>query len=164
MKSLYRHLLFLLIITAVLVTASPAAAQNPTPVVSDDEVNAVAQDLFCPVCENIPLDVCPTKACAQWRELIREKIALGWSEAEIKKFFAEQYGEQVLAVPSRKGLNWAVYIIPPLVLIGGILVTINIVKKSHRSADPAATKAEVISPSTAENLLDKIEKDIQKEE
>ena len=64
---------------AVLSTPPAALAQQPTP--SDDEVNAIAKQLFCPVCENTPLDVCPTQACAQWRELIREKLAAGWSEA-----------------------------------------------------------------------------------
>ena len=33
------------------------SAQQPTP--SDDEVNAIARQLYCPVCENTPLDVCP---------------------------------------------------------------------------------------------------------
>jgi len=42
------------------------SAQKPTP--SDDEVNAIARQLFCPICQNIPLDVCPTQACADWRE------------------------------------------------------------------------------------------------
>ena len=49
--------------------ASPAPAQGPTP--TDDEVNRIAKQLYCPVCESTPLDVCPTEACRQWRDLIR---------------------------------------------------------------------------------------------
>jgi cytochrome c-type biogenesis protein CcmH len=74
------------------------------------------------VCENIPLDVCPTQACAQWRELIREKLTAGWSEDEIKTYFVAQYGDRVLAQPPATGLNWLVYIIPPLAIIAGIYV------------------------------------------
>ena len=59
----------------ILVTLSSGLvlAQEPTP--SDDEVNAIAKQLYCPVCENTPLDVCPTEACRQWRELIRQQLS-----------------------------------------------------------------------------------------
>jgi cytochrome c-type biogenesis protein CcmH len=86
---------------------------------TDDEVNAIARQLYCPVCENVPLDVCGTQACAQWRELIREKLIEGWTEEEIKEYFSNQYGDRVLSEPPARGLNWLVYIIPPLVFIAG---------------------------------------------
>jgi cytochrome c-type biogenesis protein CcmH len=92
-------------------------AQEPTP--SDDEVNAIAKQLYCPVCENIPLDVCPTQACEQWRGTIREKLALGWDEEKIKQYFVAQYGDRVLATPPAKGLNWLVYLLPPAVILIG---------------------------------------------
>ena len=60
--------------TTLFSPASPAKAQEPTP--SANEVNAVAKQLYCPVCENVPLDVCPTQACAQWRATIREKLSV----------------------------------------------------------------------------------------
>lgn len=82
----------------------------------------IAKQLYCPVCENIPLDVCPTQACAQWRELIREKLDAGWTEDEIKTYFVNQYGDRVLAEPPRTGWNWLVYIIPPLAILGGIYI------------------------------------------
>jgi cytochrome c-type biogenesis protein CcmH len=98
----------------------PAAAQNPTP--SDDQVNRIAHQLYCPVCENTPLDVCPTEACRQWRDLIRQQLSEGWSEARIKQYFVDQYGARVLAEPPRSGLNWLVYILPPLIILGGALL------------------------------------------
>ena len=70
--------------------ALPVVAQDGTP--SDDEVNKIAKQLYCPVCESTPLDVCPTEACRQWRELIREMLVEGRSEAEIKQYFVEQIG------------------------------------------------------------------------
>jgi cytochrome c-type biogenesis protein CcmH len=48
-------LLSLLVLSLSLVAVKVATAQQPTP--SDDEVNAIAKQLYCPVCENIPLDV-----------------------------------------------------------------------------------------------------------
>jgi cytochrome c-type biogenesis protein CcmH len=98
------------------------AQESPPSGPSDDQVNAIAKQLYCPVCENIPLDVCPTQACAQWRELIREKLSAGWTEDEIKTYFVAQYGDRVLATPPATGLNWLVYIIPPLVIIAGAYI------------------------------------------
>jgi cytochrome c-type biogenesis protein CcmH len=114
---------FLAIVLASLLPLGAVQAQDlPPQGPTDDEVNAIAKQLYCPVCENIPLDVCPTQACAQWRELIREKLAAGWSEDEIKTYFVAQYGDRVLAQPPASGLNWLVYIIPPLAIIGGIYI------------------------------------------
>jgi len=67
--------LFLMLAAASLVTAQELPPDQP----SDNAVNAIAKQLYCPVCENVPLDVCPTQACAQWRELIREKLSQGWT-------------------------------------------------------------------------------------
>lgn len=106
-------------------------AQDQTP--SDDEVNAIAKQLYCPVCENVPLDVCPTQACEQWRETIREKLALGWSEDQIKTFFVDQYGDRVLATPPARGLNWIVYLLPPLAVAIGLVALVSVVR-SWRSA------------------------------
>jgi cytochrome c-type biogenesis protein CcmH len=100
--------------------AGAAFAQGPTP--SDDDVNRIAKQLFCPVCENTPLDVCPTQACAQWRALIRQKLADGWTETQIKQYFVEQYGARVLSEPPRSGLNWLVYIVPPVLFVVGVII------------------------------------------
>ncbi len=66
--------------------------------------------------------MCGTTACEQWRALIREKLAEGWSEEEIKTYFVNQYGDRVLAEPPRRGLNWLVYIIPPAAFLAGVFL------------------------------------------
>jgi cytochrome c-type biogenesis protein CcmH len=112
--------IFLIGLVVSLVPTKVVQAQETTPSgPTDDQVNAIAKQLYCPVCENVPLDVCPTQACAQWRALIREKLTQGWTEDEIKTYFVAQYGDRVLATPPARGLNWLVYVIPPLAIIGG---------------------------------------------
>jgi cytochrome c-type biogenesis protein CcmH len=110
-KNIVRNTHYALWITAFLVLFSAISvfAQGPTP--SDDEVNAIAKELFCPVCESTPLDVCPTEACRQWRELIREMLADGKSEAEIKQYFVEHFGARVLNEPPNKLASYAVPVI-----------------------------------------------------
>jgi cytochrome c-type biogenesis protein CcmH len=96
----------LIALMATLFGALTVFAQNPTP--TDDEVNKIAKQLFCPVCESTPLDVCPTQACHDWRELIREMLADGKSEAEIKQYFVEHFGARVLNEPPNKFASYAV--------------------------------------------------------
>jgi cytochrome c-type biogenesis protein CcmH len=115
--------LTLVVLLGVLIS-SPVLAQEPVPTPSDDEVNAIAKQLYCPVCENIPLDVCGTTACQQWRDAIREKLALGWSEDEIFDYFAKLGGDRVLAEPPRKGLNWLIYVLPPVFLLVGVFIIV----------------------------------------
>ena len=118
----------LIFIAFILITLSPissisVSAQQPTPSPSDDEVNVIASQLFCPVCQNTPLDVCPTQACHQWRELIREMLAEGKTSIEIKQYFVTYYGASVLSEPPRYGINWLIYIVPPVAfLIGAFLL------------------------------------------
>ncbi len=111
---------FLLVFTFSVVPVSAVTAQKPTP--SDDEVNAIARQLFCPICENTPLDVCPTQACHDWRELIRQMLAQGKTPDEIKQYFVDHYGARVLAEPPTTGLTWLVYVVPPVAFLIGIFL------------------------------------------
>jgi cytochrome c-type biogenesis protein CcmH len=111
------------------VSAQTEAPPAPTP--SDDDVNAIASQMYCPVCENIPLDQCSTQACYEWRELIRQKLAEGKTTEQIKEYFAQQYGDNVLSEPPRRGLNWLVYLLPPVALIlGGVILYLSLVRRS----------------------------------
>ncbi len=84
------------ILLATLLLALPAAAQPS----SDDEVNAVAAKLYCPVCENIPLDDCDTPACRQWRAEIRFQLNAGQSPQAIIGDFVTRFGERVVGTPT----------------------------------------------------------------
>ena len=110
------YVLLLTLVLAGLWTGS-ASAQGPTP--TDNEVNRIAKQLYCPVCESTPLDVCPTEACRQWRELIREMLAQGKSEAEIKQYFVEHYGPQVLNEPPNR---LASYLVPVAAFLLGAFI------------------------------------------
>lgn len=96
-------------------------AQQNAP--TDDQVNAIAKKLYCPVCPNTPLDVCETKACEDWRAQIRDELTAGWNEQQIIDYFVAQYGERVLAEPQRSGFSSLVWVLPLLaVLFGAVLV------------------------------------------
>src|SRR5512138_1815920 len=132
-------------LTLALTTNISVRAQAPTP--SDDEVNRVAKQLYCPVCESTPLDVCPTEACRQWRELIRTMLAEGKSEAEIKQYFVTQYGARVLAEPPNRLVS---YLVPAVIILLGALLLLRgfqmWMKPSTTQAAPAGTESQSADP------------------
>jgi len=140
------------LILAGLLAAAPAVlAQDgggnvPPDGVTDDEVNAIAKQLYCPVCDNIPLDVCGTAACADWRDEIRAMLVEGRSEEEIKTYFVDRYGRRVLATPQREGIDLLVWILPPLGVLAGAVVLILTIRRMAPGAlgvtdEPAAPLA-----------------------
>lgn len=153
------YVIFLLAI--VLIPATIVHAQDSTP--SDDQVNEIAGQLYCPVCENTPLDVCPTDACRQWRDLIRQMISEGKSEAEIKQYFAENYGARVLSEPPRTGLNWFVYIIPPVIILAGALFLFRALKDWTKPvAASTASGASEAKPIAQDDYVARLEEELKK--
>lgn len=137
-----------LLALGLLVAVPAARAQDggdtpPPDGVTDDDVNAVAEQLYCPVCENTPLDVCGTKACADWRDEIRTMLEEGRSVDEIKQHFVDFYGRRVLATPEVGGIDILVWVLPPI----GVLVGVFVLVTSLRRMAPGALAAEVTEES-----------------
>jgi cytochrome c-type biogenesis protein CcmH len=154
-------LLFLALLAGALILSQPARAQAPTP--SDDQVNAVARQLYCPVCENIPLDVCPTQACAQWREQIRTMLAAGKTPDEIKASFVQQYGDRVLGVPPAKGITQILgYYLPPIAFVAGVLVLVFAFITWRRNA---ARQESLVKPAEISNdeYVRRLEEELRKQ-
>ncbi len=133
------------------------SAQAPTP--SDDDVNHIARQLYCPVCENTPLDVCPTEACRQWRELIRTMLAEGKSETEIKQYFVDHYGARVLDEPPNRLVS---YLVPGVIILLGILLLVRgfqmWMKPSTTLANPAGKESELSSDPYIAKLEEELKK------
>lgn len=159
--------LFAILLTLLLglLIAGAVSAQQPTP--SDDQVNAIAKQLYCPVCENIPLDVCPTTACAQWRELIRQKLADGWNEQQIKDYFVQQYGARVLGTPPPKGINWLIYLVPPVAILAGAYVLYHAFRSWKRPAkqvdlQPPTPEPPIDKETTQDEYINRMEEEVRK--
>ncbi len=159
-RKLLRLVLCLLVLLTFFAAARPATAQAPTP--SDDEVNRIAHELYCPVCENTPLDVCPTEACRQWRDLIRQQLAQGWSESRIKQYFVDQYGARVLAEPPATGLNWLVYILPPLLILGGAFLLLRAMRGWTRPGTAPTTEPAPPTEAPQDEYVRRLEEELKK--
>lgn len=122
--SLTRVILGLMLVTLLSAAFAVSAQQltrDPSSI-TDDEINAIASKMFCMECENIPLDVCGTRACHQWREEIRMQMAEGKSEAEILEYFRVNHGERALAIPQDPLLRGLTNITPLVFAVLGVFI------------------------------------------
>ena len=158
-KSLYA-IAFVFILSALF--TGFAFAQGS--VVTDDQVNAVAHQLYCPVCQNTPLDVCPTDACRDWREQIRGMIAEGKTEKEILQYFVDQFGDRVLAAPpvSTK-FNWIIYLVPPLIILAGAIILFRSLKEwtAPRTVEAGTEGSE--APVAQDDYVARLEEELKKQ-
>jgi cytochrome c-type biogenesis protein CcmH len=165
MKKFTLSLGFTLLLIWLLTGIASAQQSQPTP--SDDQVNAIAKQLYCPVCENTPLDVCPTTACAQWRELIRQELAAGKTEQQIKDLFVEQYGARVLGAPPPKGINLLVYVIPALAVGIGVYILYRVYRSWKQpvpveKAPPSNAEPKPGLDATQEEYIHRLEDEVRK--
>lgn len=119
---------------------SIVSAQDRT--VTADDVNAIAKKLYCPVCENIPLDNCGTAACADWRYEIQLQLEAGVTEQEIIDDFVYRFGDRVVGTPQDPLLRAISLAIPWLfTIIGGLSVIFLLVRirlqKSKNVSEPS---------------------------
>jgi len=157
-----RGVLSVLVAAIVIFLPQTLLGQEAAP--SDDQVNEIAADLYCPVCPNTPLDVCETLACSEWREQIREQLAAGMSNSEIADYFVEQYGERVLAKPRTSGFTLVLWILP-LVGVGLGLVALGAVLRGWRrdpdAAPPAAPLTALQEDAVSAKMRERIEEELR---
>ena len=92
-------------------------------------VNDVAGELICPCGCGKMLDVCDMEDAREMRALIGEMIEEGQGREKIINYFVGQYGEKILAAPSKKGFGLAAWIAPFLVIGLGIVIIYLVVAK-----------------------------------
>jgi len=159
-KSQISNVVALLVgVLASLLVIGIVAAQGGT--VTDDQVNAVAKRLNCPVCENVPLDVCETQACVQWRDLIRQKLAAGEKPEQIINYFQATYGDRVLQEPPRQGFTGLVWILPFIGLVAGVAILVVVLRRM--TAQPAPVQLETAPSESADEYRERLERELKEQ-
>ncbi len=107
--------LALLAVLALVLTSPTYAQDGGKKKVTDDDVNAVASKLYCPVCEGVQLDTCGTAACAQWRDEIRTQLESGQTPQQVIDNFVARYGDRVVGTPQNPTLR-ALSLVTPWII------------------------------------------------
>ncbi len=128
------------VVLALMLAAGPALAVPPDEILKDPALEARARalsaELRCMVCQNQSIDDSDAPLAKDLRLLVRERLAAGETDGEVKAFLVARYGDFVLLRPPlewRTALLWSA---PFLVLLAGAVGAL--VALRRRRARPAA--------------------------
>jgi cytochrome c-type biogenesis protein CcmH len=124
-----RLLLIAILLGACLAVPQVHAATSPDEILADpvleERARALSRQLRCLVCQNQSIDDSDADLARDLRQLLRERLVAGDSDAEIIAFLTARYGDFVLLKPPVKPATWGLWFGPLAVLLvagGGIAV------------------------------------------
>jgi cytochrome c-type biogenesis protein CcmH/NrfF len=124
-------------------TAPRSSPHAPTDSVLDARTRDVASGLRCPVCQGESIEQSPSELAQELKAVVREQLAAGRTPEQVREYFVARYGEWILLQPKAIGFNVAVYILPPLLLVGGIVLIVFLLRRWTRpAAEQGATGGE----------------------
>jgi cytochrome c-type biogenesis protein CcmH len=93
------------------------------------QTTAVASTLRCPVCQGESIEDSPSDLARQMRAVVRDKLRAGNTPDQVKAYFVSKYGEWILLDPTMTGLNILLYVIPVLLVVGGLALVAVLVRR-----------------------------------
>jgi cytochrome c-type biogenesis protein CcmH/NrfF len=116
---------------AVLVAAAVAAVWRSfsTP---GDEAAAIAADLRCPSCEGETVAQSQSPVAQAMRDVIADQLADGRSGDQVRTWFVDRYGPDILATPPRSGAGHLLWVVP--VAVVGAMAALTVRSMRRRGA------------------------------
>lgn len=110
----------------------------------ESRVKSVSATLRCPVCQGLSLQDSPSELAQQMRGVVREQMAQGKTDDEVRQYFIAKYGDWILLKPKAEGFSSLVYLLPALfVVVGGGVVW----AAARRWSTPAPVAPEAAAPA-----------------
>ena len=98
------------------------AAGDPADRLPDPAREARARDLFrevrCLVCQNESIDDSEAELASDLRRIVRQQVAAGRSDAQVRSFLVERYGKFVLLKPPFDAGTALLWLMPFGVVVG----------------------------------------------
>jgi cytochrome c-type biogenesis protein CcmH/NrfF len=118
-------LCFLLLLFLLPLSAQAQIGGEDLPAgVTGEDVYRVSSQMYCDVCQGVPISSCPSPTCLRWRQEIANLLGDGRSDQEIMEFFAATYGDDVTGVPLQnedRGLALGLPLLLSLVIGAAVL-------------------------------------------
>lgn len=117
---------------------SMGAAADPSERLPDPVLEARAKALFpqirCMVCQNESIDDSEADLAADLRKIVREEVAAGRSDAEVRTYLVQRYGEFVMLKPAFSLTNAALWVTPFAIVLLGLFAFLGC-KRSAQTQD-----------------------------
>ncbi len=85
----------------------------------EDRARDISAGLRCVVCQNESIDESNAEMARDMRILVRDRLLAGDSNADVKQYLVDRYGDFVLLKPPFKPSTWLLWFSPVLILAGG---------------------------------------------
>jgi cytochrome c-type biogenesis protein CcmH len=120
----------------VLAFAADVPLDNPA---HEARAQALMREIRCVACENEPVSQSTAPIAEDMRRHIREMVAEGASDREIRDWFESRYGEFVLFRPPVRGVSGILlWILPFVLLAGGAVAGILLARSRSKPGDVEA--------------------------
>ena len=113
----------LLAIAVVAVSVALAALAAPSADL-DDRARAIEAQLRCPTCQGLSIADSPATSATQMRALVREQLAGGASDDQVRAFFVSRYGRWILLDPPLGGPDLALWLAPVVIVAAGVALVV----------------------------------------
>ncbi len=112
---------------------STAWAVDSAPAFTDAALQAryehLTRQLRCLVCQNETIADSNATLAGDLRRELREQLGAGATDEQVLKFMTDRYGAFVLYKPPMEPRTWLLWFGPAILLVIGLLVVINIIRK-----------------------------------
>ena len=104
---------------------------------------ALNRELRCLVCQNQTIADSNATLAQDLRREVREQIAAGKTDEEIRRFMIDRYGDFVLYRPRMTATTFLLWAAPVLLLVAGVFALVRVVRRRAAEADidPAGPEA-----------------------
>ena len=99
--------------------------------------SAIASTLRCPVCQGESIQDSPSELSQQMRAVVRDQLRAGKTPDEVRAYFVSRYGEWILLQPKMTGLNILLYVLPVVLVVGGLILIVILVRKWTKPVEGA---------------------------
>ena len=125
---------------------SMGAAADPSERLADPVLEARAKALFpqirCMVCQNESIDDSQPDLAVDLRQIVREEVAAGRSDAEVRTYLVQRYGEFVMLKPAFSLTNAALWVTPFAIVFLGLIGFFGLKRSSLDHAQETALTSE----------------------
>ena len=147
------------LIIGLLVLLAPA---NPAYALSSKDIQ---KELMCQCGCTMVVDVCECETANQIRTKITELMNQGQDKAQIVDYFVKQYGEKMLASPTKKGFNLVAWILPfASVAVGGTSLFFVLrawARKGERGTEATITLVQPASVEETEEYRGRLQEELK---
>lgn len=106
------------LVALIVAAMAPIVLAEPA---QEARARALDAEIRCVQCENEPIAQSTADIAVDMRRLVRERIAAGDSDAEIRDYFRQRYGDFVLFRPPMDSRTWLLWAAPALLAAFGLL-------------------------------------------